>query len=216
MLLRCLCLSALLVAPAAAVTMTSAPGSPDPGLGKGETLVVSFDTANAAGVTDVSRGDVITAAGSIGGVRAAPAGIGKSVYRSIGRGGESLFDFTDFTKGQGLASFSLYWGSIDGYNFIDFLDVTGRRVASFSGGDLPSANGNQTEAATNRRVFFDFKPEQKVTAARLRSDGAAFEFDSIGAAGAVPEPESWALMIIGFGAIGVLARRQKRRVALAA
>ncbi len=208
MLFRCLCLSALTAVPAAAVTITSAPGAPDPGLARGETLVASFDVANVKGVTDISRGAVITAAGSIGGVRAAPAGIGKSVYRSIGAGGQSIFDFTGFTQGRGLASFSVYWGSIDSYNFIDFLDVTGRQIATVSGKNLPLANGNQTAAITNRRVFFDFQPKEKVTAVRFRSDGAAFEFDNLGAAGAVPEPESWALMILGFGCIGLAMRRR--------
>ncbi len=217
MLLRCFCVSALAVTPAAAVTVTLASlrGTPDPGLARGETLVVGFDRPNAAGVTDTSRGAVITAAGSIDGVRAAPASIGNSVYRSIGAGGSSVFDFSGWTRGRGLESFSVYWGSVDSYNFIDFLDIRGRRVATVGGNALPIANGNQTSAATNRRVFFDFRPDQKVTAVRFRSDGAAFEFDSLGASAVVPEPESWALMIIGFGMIGVLARRGQRRMVVA-
>ena len=217
MLLRCLCLSALAVAPAAAVTVTvtSLRGSPDPGLARGETLVAGFDRANAAGVTDTSRGAVITAAGSIGGVRAAPAGIGDSVYRSIGAGGESVFDFAGWSRGRGLESFSVYWGSVDSYNFIDFLDAAGQRVAGIGGGALPVANGNQAAAATNRRVFFDFRPEQKVTAVRFRSEGAAFEFDSVAASAMVPEPENWALLIIGFGLVGALARRRQRRAVVA-
>jgi len=213
MLLRCFCVSALVVTPAAAVTVTFASlrGAPDPGLARGETLVAGFDRPHAAGVTDSSRGAVITAAGSIGGVRAAPAGIGNSVYRSIGTGGSSVFDFTGWTRGHGLESFSVYWGSVDSYNFIDFLDIGGRQVATVAGNALPLANGNQTSAATNRRVFFDFRPEQKVTQVRFRSDGAAFEFDNLGASAVVPEPENWALLIIGFGLVGVLARRRQQR-----
>ena len=37
-----------------------------------------------------------------------------------------------------------------------------------------------------------------------------------GAPGAVPEPATWAMMILGFGACGVAMRRSRRRTALAA
>jgi hypothetical protein len=39
--------------------------------------------------------------------------------------------------------------------------------------------------------------------------------DFIAAAQAVPEPASWALMITGFGLIGAMTRRQRRRAAIA-
>jgi len=150
-------------APAADVTVTGRLGATDPGLARGESLLVSFDQATAAGVTDICRGTVITAAGSIGVVRAAAAGIGNSIYRSIGGGSESLFDF---------------------------LDLAGLRVIMTGSSSLPLANGNQTAGITNRRIFFEFKPEQKITAARLRSNGAAVEFDNIGVMAVVPEPET--------------------------
>ncbi len=149
------------------------------------------------------------------GCGAAPAGIGDSAYRSIGEAGENVFDFADWSRGRGLESFSVYWGSVDSDNFIDFLDAGGHRVAGFGGGALPVANGNQAAAATNRRVFFDFRPEQKITAVRFRSEGAAFEFDSLAASAMVPEPENWALLIIGFGLVGVLARRRRQRAIVA-
>lgn len=38
----------------------------------------------------------------------------------------------------------------------------------------------------------------------------------ISAAAAVPEPATWAMMILGFGAVGAAARKQRRKLALAA
>ncbi len=215
MLLLGLAFALVLVAtPVAAVTVTTVPGAPDPGFGPHEQLLAGFDGADAAGVIETSIGAVITAAGSIGGVRAAPAGTGDGVYRSIGGGGSSLFDFSGFAKGRALTSLSLYWGSVDSYNHVDFLDATGAPIASFGGNDLPMANGDQRAALTNLRVFFAFRPDEKVTAVRLRSDGAAFEFDSIaGGTGAVPEPGTWTLMITGFGLLGLAMRRRSRVVA---
>ena len=212
MLRVCLSLSlaALVAVPAAGVIVTTAPGAPDLGMAAGETLLVTFDAANAAGVTDVSNGMVMTAAGSIGGVRAAPAGTPTGgVYRSIGTNGSSTFDFSGFTRGRGLASASFYWGSVDRYNFVDLINSGGSVVRTISGSDLPQFNGNQTLPITNRRVFFGFQPQEAVTAIRLRSTGNAFEFDNIAVAGAVPEPATWAMMIIGFGLVGVSMRKPK-------
>ena len=200
----------LAVVPAAAVVVTTAPGAPDPGMTAGERLVVSFDAINAAGVTNVTSGAVVTAAGSIGGVRAAPAGTPNgNVYQSIGTGGSSLFDFSQLSGGRGLTSASFYWGSVDAYNFVDVLDAAGSVVRTVSGTDLPQFNGDQTAAITNRRVYFNFAPQDGVTALRLRSTGMAFEFDNI-AAGAVPEPVTWAMFTIGFGLVGAAMRRPRR------
>lgn len=199
--------------PASAASVTTAPGAPDPGKAEGETLLVTFDTPNTPGVTGTSRGAVITAAGSIGSIRAAPAGTPEAgIYQSIGTGGDTLFDFAGWAHGRPLASASLYWGSVDSYNFVDFLDAGGNRIGGIGGGDLPMANGNQALPDTNRRVYFTFAPQEAVTALRLRSTGAAFEFDNMAASiGAVPEPASWAMLITGFGFIGGAMRLRKDR-----
>ena len=209
----------LAAVPAAAVVVTTTPGAPDPGMAAGESLVVSFDAANALGVTNATAGNVVTAAGSIGSVRAAPAGTPDgNVYQSIGTGGSSIFDFAPFTNGKGLASASFYWGSVDAYNFVDVLNGAGSVVYSLSGTDLPQFNGDQSAAITNRRVFFNFAPDDAVMALRLRSTGVAFEFDNIaaranfssdGTAGAVPEQATWAMLIIGFGMVGAVMRRPR-------
>jgi len=54
----------------------------------------------------------------------------------------------------------------------------------------------------------------------LRStDGSAFSIDNIGigafSVGGVPEPATWAMMILGFGIAGTALRYQRRRAALA-
>ena len=206
----------------AAVVVTNAPGAPDQGMAVGERLVVSFDAANAQGVSNVTSGNVTTAAGSIGGVRAAPAGTpDDNIYQSIGTGGSSTFDFSQFTDGSGLSSASFYWGSVDAYNFVDVLNAGGTVIHTLSGTDLPQFNGDQSAAITNQRVFFRFDQQDLVTALRLRSTGVAFEFDNIavgrafgsddGAAGAVPEPTTWAMLFVGFGMIGAMMRRPRTK-----
>ena len=186
-------------------------GAPDPGPAPGQTMLVSFDTPNAFGVRDISSGTVITAAGSIGGVRAAPAG-NTSVYRSLGGDSQSTFDFSGWTKGAPLASLSFEWGSIDSYNFVDFLNKKGDTVWTIAGSDLPQFNGDQAAPMTNQRLLVRFQREADIAAVRMRSNGAAFEFDSLAAAaetGAVPEPASWVMLIVGFGFIGHGLRRRR-------
>lgn len=206
--------AAMLVAiRAEAVIVTTAPGAPDPGLAAGQTSVITFDTANAFGITETRLGNVVTAAGNISGQRAAPAGTPNGgVYQSIGSGGSNIIDFSGWTGGRGLASLSFYWGSVDAFNAVDFYDASGAIFQTVTGANLPSATGNQIAALTNRRVFFDFLPTENVQKIRLRSSGNAFEYDSFGAAaGAVPEPASWAMLIMGFTMVGAAMRRRNPR-----
>ena len=198
----------VLAVPADAIIVTSFAGAPDPGILPDQAMVIDFDAPNAAGIASTTVGTVITAAGSIGGVRAEPAG-DRSIYQSIGSGGSSTFDFLGFAGGRSLGSFSLYWGSVDRYNHIDFYNRIGQLAATFDGSSLPRFDGNQSASATNRRVNFGFSKSEDITRVRLRSDSPAFEFDDIGVSAAVPEPASWATMIIGFGMIGYAARRRQ-------
>lgn len=195
------------------ITVIGQAGVADAGPAPGQSLLVSFDAPNALGVTEFSSGSVITAAGSIGGVRAAPAG-NNSVYRSLGGNSQSTFDFSGWTKGAPLASLSFEWGSIDSYNFVDFLNRRGETVWTIAGGDFPQFNGDQASAITNQRLLISFQREADVAAVRMRSKGSAFEFDSLAGAagtGAVPEPASWLMMIVGFGFVGHSLRRRRNR-----
>ncbi len=199
------------------ITYFGKAGAPDPGPGKGEKMLVTFDNKSAAGVWERSKGEVIDDAGSIGGLRAAPAG-NKTVYRSIGADSMSEFNFSKWAQAKPLSSLSFEWGSIDAYNFIDLLNPKGVTVWSLSGSDLPRFDGDWNEPMANQRLYLRFLPQANVSGIRMRSTGRAFEFDSIAAAAgditaAVPEPGSWALMITGFGAIGHALRRRRATAA---
>jgi hypothetical protein len=210
------CATALAVAaatPAAAViTVTNVAGNPDPGIPLGFTSVVTFDAPSAADIINTISGAVITAAGNIDGVRAAPAGTPEGgVYQSVGGGGVSTFDFGGYLPANRvLTGFSLYWGSVDNYNFVDFLTANNSLVATFGGTQLPRFDGNQTIGTANPRVTFLIDGIHQVTKVRLRSDSNAFEYDGFAVTtGSVPEPASWAMLIAGFGLTGAMLRRRR-------
>jgi hypothetical protein len=191
---------------AQAVTITAAPGAPDPGPGMGEVVVVDFDAPNAVGYT--FSGGLFTSCASISGA-AMPAG------------GSSCFGYVSSAKSPNsttldtpdLKSISFYWGSIDTYNSVEVLLASGPSQ-TFTGSMVPMspANGNQAIALTNQRVTFTAGAGEVITGLVFKSTGVAFEFDTIAAA-PIPEPGTWALMAAGLGAVGFVARRRKTQAA---
>jgi hypothetical protein len=110
-----------------------------------------------------------------------------------------------------IGSISLIWGSVDSYNTLEFLDAANNVLATFSGNDIFNpANGNQTDPNTNPVVTFmlDGSSVSDFTTLRLTSDINAFEIDNIAVRG-VPEPATWAMMLLGFGAVGFALRRRR-------
>jgi len=139
---------------------------------------------------------------------------------------QRLFDLRSLGS---IHSASVYLGSIDTYNFIDVIGRDGAGNLDFShalltigGADLPPSNGDWYDAQTNRRLTLNFGASDNVGALVFRSNGVAFEFDSLGVAShhdvpgnhstaAVPEPASWAMMVGGFGLAGGVLRRTRRQ-----
>ncbi len=119
---------------------------------------------------------------------------------------------TTLTSLKGLKNFSFYMGSPDSYNSVQFLGEN--YDFTLSGGQLTGGNTNQSWNWASR-VNFDFGGAV-VNTVILRSSGNSFEVDNFagmsalaGPSGAVPEPATWAMMIIGFGAVGAIIRRRK-------
>jgi hypothetical protein len=164
----------------------------------------TYDFETAAPVT----GGLVTT-GSASGVRAQPFG-STGNYWTVGPsdGSPGVMDLSSIGD---IFNISFLWGSVDSYNFIDFVDEAGNVIATFSGSDIFNpANGNQTDPNLNPVVRFDVSGEHVSTLAsiRLRSTSNAFETDNF-TINAVPEPATWALMMLGFGAIGFGMRRRR-------
>lgn len=178
------------------------PARRDPGAAAGQTIVVDFDTPNAAGYS-FTAGTISTALGTSGN-GATPAG-NTSIYGYVSSAVAPAFATLSTPN---LRSISFYWGSIDAFYSLDVLGAGGSLLTTITGAVLPPDNGNQFLPSTNRRIFITAGLGEVITGLTFRSSGVAYEFDTI-AASAVPEPQAWALLIAGFGMVGAAARRRR-------
>ena len=202
-------LGASTLSASAAVNFTSPNPFDTNGYGAGESLVWDFDAVANPNYTYFGNALPI----SIPGVAAAPAG-DATRYGFAYPGSDATFQLNTGT----LSSLSFYLGSLDTYNTISFFNGT-TLVASFTGTQLTipnPANGNQTAGDTNRRYFFTFGAADNVNRVVFNTTQPAFEFDDIAAAvSGVPEPSTWAMMILGFGFVGFMLRNGRRQGAKA-
>lgn len=197
-------------------------------LNAGETLVTNFDSAsNLADLAFGSSGYNLTGSavlytGSLKGLTAAPTtGVGmvdRTQYLSVHAGQSATLE-TPL-----LESISFYVGSLDAYNSFTFNLASGVSQ-TFTGAAIAALgvakNANLTSSMTNGRLTFSFG--DAIESVVLRSSGNSLEVSDIGAItsrsfaliSAIPEPQTWALMIGGFGAVGALVRRKRKAVALA-
>jgi hypothetical protein len=181
----------------------------------------AFDAAPAAGESMVWNFDAIhdtthfsyvglTFPATVPGVAAEPAG-DSSVFGAAEPGTNAIFSTN---AGFQLNSLSFYLGSLDSFNTLSFLH-NGTLITQFTGNQLTvpnPANGDQSAGDTNRRYFFSMAAADGVNQVVFSSTGAGFEFDNIAAAiSAVPEPQTWAMMILGFGLIGLMLRNGRRQ-----
>jgi hypothetical protein len=100
-------------------------------------------------------------------------------------------------------SFSLLVGSVDTYNTFEFL-LNGASIGTLTGDNIVApASGNQ---AQSYYVTFSGQLFDEVILGTGSTN--ALEIDNISAA--VPEPATWAMMILGFFGVGFMAFRRKQ------
>jgi hypothetical protein len=115
-----------------------------------------------------------------------------------------------YFSGDSYNYFGLWWGSMDTYNTLDFLDENGNVVAEFTGSTFSSGNGNQTSNETNKYVNIYNIPNFYAVA--LTSTSYAFEVDNIAIGNvAAPVPEPATSMLLGSGLIALAGFRKKMK-----
>jgi hypothetical protein len=204
---------ALMGAANAAPVVTLSPGPADP----------QYFATLPAGVSDFTLGDVTwsllsgsasTEKGSLTGQYAAPFGMGNTTYMSVQNGGTE-----EATWATAQTSLSIYWGSIDAVGVDGILNQVSITVDGYTltGSDLVAlgavGNGSQGSPANNEWVTITGL-DPFTTVDFHAAGNNAFEFSL----GSVPEPSTWAMMGLGFAALGYAAfrRNAKSRMAISA
>ena len=196
-----------------AVTYSSAAGAPDPGVAANQMVIDDFEGGMTAPAGITYAGSYSVDALNISGIRAEPAGDTSNYFATPGSAddlpGTAVIDFGGYIDShRAFSSLSFYWGSIDSYNTLEVLDRSGMVLKTIVGNQMFNpADGNQTAPATNRRLFLQFAPGENFGALRLTSTQRAFEIDDFGVA-SVPEPATWAMLIVGMGFVGFANRRR--------
>jgi hypothetical protein len=126
-------------------------------------------------------------------------------YSADGGSGNSTVDFVTAFTADSAALVSGLWGS-DNFGKIF---VNGVQVAELDG--TVYENFNQLHS-------FSFNPlvGQNTLVVELTDTGPPTAFRIDGFAGAVPEPSTWAMMILGFAGIGAMTYRRRKSAMLAA
>ena len=162
--------------------------------------------------TETVSGSSTLNSGSVPGQAVDPDGSGNGNFLAVENGSYTVAFSTP------LQFFSFVFGSLDSYNTLTIFS------SAFSGGSLtlagtqiltgnPLASVGPTNSTTNGRVSIDMQGAAGITSVVFGSARQAFEID--GLAGAVPEPATWGMMILGFGAAGAALRLRRRKQVLA-
>lgn len=172
----------------------------------GEQLVDSFESAPLAGFT-FSGGTLFS--GTQPQIHDAPAGDATTYVAVLGGPGVATL-----TTPTTITALSMYIGSVDNFNSINFYTGSNTLINTISGTNLRTfAGGSSTVNVADGRFFFDLTG-QNVDKITFGSTSNSFEIDNIAAS--VPEPGVWAMMMLGLGGLGYALRRRRFAVSAAA
>lgn len=196
------------VAPAAVAAPTVSFAGGSGATAPGTTVFQNFDSY-APGTSIGTNANIYDA--SVSGVAARPAYGSTGNFAAVLGGGSYTVNFA------ATNIFSFVLGSLDTYNSLKLL-FSDNSSLTYQGGqiinDLSFPSGNQISGETNGVVTYRANGGPQIVGATFQSSQNSFEFDNL-ARGGVPEPATWALMILGFGAVAGAMRRRRGALATA-
>ncbi len=203
--------AAVAAAPASAGTIIKTNGSAAsfaaPALPGG--VVVDYNSSAGAPGFTTSGSAFSTFTGSSAGNYQEPAFSDGSAYLTVFKDGA----YTLASTGAGYSIVSFFVGSLDVLNSVDILATDGSILASYTGTQLASpapADGSATSNATNARLtYYGLGDTKAIGGIRFTTGVNSIEVDNV--VFAVPEPTTWALMLAGFGMVGMMMRSRRRR-----
>ena len=202
---------ALLIAAPASATIVIATGAGV--VQTDESLLFTNNPPNGATVTglanltnalvSITGGEVLVGNGGQARLQAAD-GLISTPFTYNGLAGQYLgFDFSDPQWAFGQTEFRIFVGGGTATQAtLTFLDTSGQQFQQTFA--IP-ANGFFNAQAIDGPQINYFS---------IATNGSFQDVRQFRFGGVVPEPQTWALMILGFGGIGAVLRRNRRRLAL--
>lgn len=200
----------LLLAAAAATALASSPAH-------ATATIVNVSAADSVGAQvvlgpgiylfkwiGIAEGGLYDSAGGIGLCNGCATGFSNALTVRDSAFGSSDFEVVFLTTrsiyGSAAASLAAYQGGATIYN--DFVRiVNGQVVETASDGPLPSPFVGDPDDDTYRFLVFDADGTRT-----NNTGGVSFSYELVGAP--VPEPATWAMMLVGFAAVGAAMRRR--------
>lgn len=185
----------------AAVIFTFTPGASAPSAGFES--VNTFNTA--AEQTAVTGANFQFCTGGISGVCAPPANsaLQGTPYLAVLGGGMASIDL------DSVSALQFDYGSIDSYNTITIFSTGADPVIIPGVNFVNAADGNQVAPGTNGLFTVTGNAGERFNRITFASSQNSLEVDNLAVATAVPEPGTWAMMLLGFGAMGFAMRRRR-------
>jgi hypothetical protein len=142
---------------------------------------------------------------------------GDYIAASPSDGSPAVLDLSGFAS---ISSLSFIWGSADqeiGWNVLDV--ITDSHVYSFTGAQalafLGGLSSSTTDPKANPTVTLSFDGDDThVNQLVFSANRNAFEAGNF-TIRAVPEPATWAMLVVGFGLVGGQLRRRRTAVSFA-
>ena len=190
----------------AAVTVTHT--SDNLNLPGSQVMALNFDGLPRSGYSFTTSGPVHIyngADGLMSGISAPPPGDLTNYVAVLGGGSLTLTT-------PAIKLLSVFMGSPDLYNSIRF-NYSDNTFDELDGNEM-SAGAFNGDQSIGRRMTYTFGGKT-VTSVVFASSQNSFEFDNIATVSAVPEPATWAMMIMGFGLAGSAVRNSRRKTAAA-
>ncbi len=113
----------------------------------------------------------------------------------------------NFTFARPASRFGFLLGSLDTYNGLTVNYANGTSQ-TFAGSGITGGAGATTGSGGGFVTIRQDAGDPRITGVSFSSSQNSFEFDTLGVGG-VPEPTTWAMMILGFGVVGGAMRRRK-------
>lgn len=179
-------------------------------------LTVDGVTNQTNTLVSIQGGEILVGNGGQARVESADSFLDTS-FTYNGLGGQTLgFDLSDSSLAFTEAEFRLFVGRGTATQAtLTFFDTAGGQFQQTFA--IPANGYFNAYAIDGQQIdYFSFAANGSIQDVRqIRVGGVASLDEGGGGAGVVPEPGTWALMILGFGGAGSMLRAQRRRRATA-